>query len=71
MCSCISGDATVGKSSLCQGFHSDGSHFLKNYSMVGHSTFSRSAVSLFNDWLKCKENIILSNRSDTSSLRLN
>jgi len=34
-CKCvIVGDATVGKSSLAQLFHSDGSHFQKNYSMT-------------------------------------
>ncbi|XP_033737151.1 intraflagellar transport protein 27 homolog [Pecten maximus] len=30
----IVGDTTVGKSSLCQMFHSDGSHFAKNYTMT-------------------------------------
>ena len=28
------GDAGVGKSSICQVFHSDSAHFPKNYSMV-------------------------------------
>ena len=28
------GDASVGKSAITQVFHSDGSHFPKNYSMV-------------------------------------
>ncbi|KAJ8317879.1 hypothetical protein KUTeg_002970, partial [Tegillarca granosa] len=28
------GDSTVGKSAVCQVFHSDGSHFPKNYSMT-------------------------------------
>ncbi|KAL5019284.1 hypothetical protein ScPMuIL_005006 [Solemya velum] len=30
----VVGDSTVGKSSVCQVFHSDGSHFPKNYTMT-------------------------------------
>lgn len=30
----VVGDSTVGKSALCQAFHSDGSHFPKNYTMT-------------------------------------
>ena len=30
----FSGDATSGKSAITQVFHSDGSHFPKNYTMV-------------------------------------
>ncbi len=35
LCVCVcSGDAAVGKSSLCQMFRSDGAVFQKNYTMV-------------------------------------
>ena len=30
----VVGDSTVGKSALIQSFHSDGSHFTKNYNMT-------------------------------------
>ena len=31
----FTGDSTVGKSAVTQVFHSDGTHFPKNYNMVG------------------------------------